>query len=29
MSSINDEILEIEKYIKTLDLNDDTNKEIN
>jgi len=29
MSSIEDEILEIERYIKTLELNDDTNKEIN
>ena len=29
MSSIEDEILEIEKYIKTLEINDDTNKEIN
>ena len=29
MSSIEDEILEIEKYIKTLNSNDDTNKEIN
>ena len=29
MSSVEDEILEIEKYIKTLEINDDTNKEIN
>jgi Na+-transporting NADH:ubiquinone oxidoreductase subunit NqrF len=29
MSSVDDEILEIEKYIKTLDSNDDTNKAIN
>ena len=29
MSSIDDEILEIEKYISTLELNDDTHKEIN
>jgi hypothetical protein len=29
MSSIEDEILEIEKYIKTLESNDDTHKEIN
>jgi hypothetical protein len=29
MSSVEDEILEIEKYIKTLDSNDDTHKEIN
>jgi hypothetical protein len=29
MSSLEDEILEIEKYIKTLDSNDNTNKEIN
>ena len=29
MSSVDDEILEIEKYIKTLEINDDTNKEIN
>ena len=29
MSSIEDEILEIEKYINTLELNDDTHKEIN
>ena len=28
MSSIEDEILEIENYIKTLEVNDDTNKEI-
>jgi hypothetical protein len=27
--SIEDELLEIENYIKTLELNDDTNKEIN
>ena len=27
--SIEDELLELENYIKTLDLNDDTNKEIN
>jgi hypothetical protein len=29
MSSVDDEILEIEKYIKTLNCNDDTNKAIN
>jgi hypothetical protein len=29
MSSIEDEILEMEKYIDTLDSNDDTHKEIN
>ena len=29
MSSIDEEILEIEKYINTLQMNDDTNKEIN
>ncbi len=29
MSSLEDEILEIENYIKTLQINDDTNKEIN
>ena len=29
MSSVEDQILEIEKYIKTINLNDDTNKEIN
>jgi transcription initiation factor TFIIIB Brf1 subunit/transcription initiation factor TFIIB len=29
MSSLEDEILEIEKYISTLELNDDTHKEIN
>ena len=28
MSSVDDEILEIEKYIRTLDSNDDTHKEI-
>ena len=29
MSSVDYEILEIENYIKTLDSNDDTNKEVN
>jgi hypothetical protein len=29
MGSIEDEILEIEKYIRTLDSNDDTHKEVN
>ena len=29
MSSIEEEILEIEKYIRTLESNDDTHKEIN
>jgi len=29
MSSVDDEILEIENYIKTLDSNDDTHKEVN
>jgi hypothetical protein len=29
MSSLDDEILEIENYIKTLEINDETNKEIN
>ena len=29
MSSVDDEILEIEKYIRTLDSNDDTHKEVN
>ena len=29
MTSIEDELLEIENYIKTLEINDDTNKEIN
>ena len=29
MSSLDDEILEIEKYIKTLEMNDKTHKEIN
>jgi hypothetical protein len=29
MSSVDDEILEIENYIKTLEINDDTNKSIN
>ncbi len=29
MSSVEDEILEIEKHIRTLDSNDDTHKEVN
>ena len=29
MSSVEEEIIEIEKYIKSLEINDDTNKEIN
>ena len=29
MSSVEEELLEIEKYIQTLEVNDDTHKEVN